>query len=162
MHHSLKNERSSDQIIRVARAVPYLLNDNEIDSLRDEWLSYSFETIDEKWIIKKQEIDSDGNERIIYHRIDYYWNNVLSITTTDGQPKYPTLSKLIKNVLIIPHGNADVERGFSINENIVVQNRSLLSDVSINGLRTAHDAVKSIGNDCVQKVCIMKSLILLE
>jgi hypothetical protein len=154
LHHSLKDVRSADQIIRVARAVPHLLTDNEIDNLRDEWLAYSFETIDEKWIIKRQEQGSDGDEHIIYHRIDYYWNNVLAIAATDGRPKYPTLSKLIKNILIISHGNADVERGFSINENIVAPNRALLSELSINGLRSTYDAVKSVGGGSIDKVCI--------
>ena len=106
-----------------------LLTDREIDYSRDEWLNYSLDNIDEKWYIKEKKEDDSGNECIIYHRIDYYWNKVLGITTMDGRLKYPTLSKLIKNVLIIPHGNADIERGFSINENIVPQNRSLLSDI---------------------------------
>jgi hypothetical protein len=60
----------------------------------------------------------------------------LSISATDGGRKYPTLAKSIQNVLIIPHGNADVACGFSINENIVTQNQSKLSNPSINGLRS--------------------------
>ncbi|CAF4065123.1 unnamed protein product, partial [Rotaria sp. Silwood1] len=154
LHHSLKDVQNADQIIRVARAVPHLLTDREIAHLHDEWLTYSIETIDEKWIIKSAGKDSNGNDDITYQRIDFYWNNVLSITTTDGRPKYPTLSKLVKNILIISHGNADVERGFSINENIIVPNRSLLSEVSINGLRTTYDAVKCAGGDFVHKACI--------
>ncbi len=154
LHHSLKGVQNADQIVRVARAVPDLLTDSEIDHLYDEWLTYSMETIDEKWIIKNVVKDSTGNDNITYQRIDFYWNNVLSITTTDGRPKYPTLSKLVKNILIISHGNADVERGFSINENIIAPNRSLLSEVSINGLRTTYDAVKCTGGDFVHKACI--------
>jgi hypothetical protein len=46
--------QNSDQIVRVARAIPTLLTDNEIDRLRDEWLAYSIENIDEKWIIQKK------------------------------------------------------------------------------------------------------------
>ncbi|CAF1116233.1 unnamed protein product [Rotaria sordida] len=149
LHHSLKGVQNADQIIRVARTIPQLLTDREIDHLRDEWLTYSIETIDEKWIIKSVVKDSTGNDNITYQRIDFYWNNVLSITTTDGRPKYPTLSKLVKNILIISHGNADVERGFSINENIIVSNRSLLAELSINRLRTTYDAVKCAGGDCV-------------
>jgi hypothetical protein len=99
-------------------------------------------------------IDQGGGECITYHRIDYYWNKVLGITTTDGRLKYPTLCKLIKNVLIIPHGNADVERGFSINENLVSENRSNLSDTSINGLRSTYDAVKFAGNGASHKARI--------
>ena len=52
-------------------------------------------------------------EITVFYRIDYYWNRVLSITTTDGLQKYPSLSKLIKGIPIIPHGNADIEHGFS-------------------------------------------------
>ena len=152
LHHSLRSVQNADQIIRVARAVPCLLTDKDIDHLRDEWLAYSIETIDEKWIIKSKEQDSAGNDQITYQRIDYYWNKIMAITATDGRSKYPVLTRLIKNILIISHGNADVERGFSVNQNIVTSNRSLLSEVSINGLRTAFDAVQSSGNGCSHKV----------
>jgi hypothetical protein len=154
LHHSLRNVQNSDQIVRIARAIPTLLTDNEIDRLRDEWLAYSIENIDEKWIIQKKEQDSFGNDHITYQRIDVYWNYVFSITTTSGRPKYPILSKLIRNVLTVSHGNADVERGFSINQNIVSWNRSLLSEASINGLRTAYDVVKHAGGGCSYKACI--------
>jgi len=154
LHPSLKNVQNADQIIRVARAVPNLLTDTEIDRLRDEWMAYSLEIIDEKWIIKNKETDSAGNDHITYHRIDFYWNKVLAITTTDGRPKYSTLAKLVKNILIISHGNSDVERGFSINQNIVAPNRSLLSESSINGLRTTYDAVKFAGGGCSYKACV--------
>lgn len=87
LHHSMQRVQNPDQIIRVARAVPCLLTDNEIDRLRDEWIAYSLEIIDEKWIVKSKEKGADGNDHITYHRIDYYWNCVLNITTTDGRPK---------------------------------------------------------------------------
>jgi hypothetical protein len=59
------------------------------------------------------------------------WNKILSIVRSAEHPKYPTLSKLIKNILIISHGNANVERGFSINGNILTEDRTLLSEKSI-------------------------------
>lgn len=62
------------------------------------------------------------------------------------------MSKLIKNVLIISHGNADVVRGFSINQNMVTENRTLLSEKSINGLRSTSDAVKAYGSGSTHKV----------
>ncbi|CAF3380128.1 unnamed protein product, partial [Rotaria socialis] len=137
----------SDEIVRIARAVPGLLTAREIDYSRDEWLIYSLDNnIDENWYIKEKKKDCSGSELIIYHRIDYYWNKVLNITTANGIAKYPTLNKLIKSILIIPHGNADVERGFSINENLVPENRSKLSCLSINGLRSTYDGVKFSDN----------------
>ncbi|CAF2061871.1 unnamed protein product [Rotaria magnacalcarata] len=159
LNPSFKSAQYTDEVLRIARAIPYLLTDQEIDYIRDEWLTYSLDIIDEKWYIKQKKEDNSGNEYVVYHRIDYYWNKVLGITTIDGRLKYPTLNKLIKNALIIPHGNADIERGFSINEHMIPQNRSSLSDSSINGIRSVYDGVKFAGAGSSHKVHINKDII---
>jgi len=41
----------------------------------------------------------------------------------------------------LPHGNADVERGLSLNNSIVTKERNQLNEAVINGLK-AKDAVK--------------------
>lgn len=148
------DREGNDAIVRIGRCIPGLLSSNEIDLLSDEWLMYSLETIDDSWVIKRKFNDFEGTERIEYHEIDYYWNKVLSIVQNNGYPKYPTLSKLIKNILIISHGNSDVERGFSINNNLLTEERTLLSEKSINGLRGIVDAVDFFGNGLVHKVTI--------
>ncbi len=66
----------------------------------------------------------------------------MSLTNNLGLPKYPTLAKIVRNVLIMSHGNSDVESGFSINEHFVTENRTLLPLSSINGLRSTWDAIK--------------------
>ncbi|CAF3817300.1 unnamed protein product [Rotaria sp. Silwood1] len=106
---------------------------------------YSMEAIDDSWITKRKYNGLDGQEHIEYHEIDYYWNKVLSIVRFNGYSKYSTLAKLVKNVLIVSHGKADVERGFSTNGNILTQERTLLSDKSINGLRAIYDDVDYLG-----------------
>ncbi len=63
----------------------------------------------------------------------------------------------MKNVLIIAHGNADVERGFSINSNIITENRALLSEASINGLRLVYDGVKYFGSGSAHTVRLLMS-----
>ncbi|CAF1279750.1 unnamed protein product [Adineta ricciae] len=143
-----------DAIVRIGRYIPGLLSVNEIDLLSDEWLLYSIETIDDSWVVKRKYNDVDGKEHIEYHEIDFYWDKILSIVRHNGCSKYPTLSKLIKNILIISHGNADVERGFSINGNILTEDRTLLSEKSINGLRATYDAKSFSGNGSVHKVPI--------
>nr|ACD54741.1 unknown [Adineta vaga] len=135
----------NDAIVRIGRYIPGLLSSNEIDLLSDEWLMYSLQTIDDSWVIKRKFNDFEGIERIEYHEIDYYWNKILSIVQSNVYPKYPTLSKLIKNILIISHGNSDVERGFSINNNLVTEQRTLLSEKSISGFRGIVDAVDFFG-----------------
>jgi hypothetical protein len=144
--------QGSDAIVRIGRYIPGLLSVNEIDLLSDEWLMYSIETIDDSWIVKRKYNDVDGKEHVEYHEIDFYWNKVLSMVRSNGYPKYPTLSKLIKNILIISHGNADVERGFSVNGNILTEERTLLSEKSVNGLRATYDAIAFSGDGSVHKV----------
>ncbi|CAF3819452.1 unnamed protein product, partial [Rotaria sp. Silwood1] len=140
-----------DAIVRIGRFIPGLLSSNEIDLLNDEWLMYSIETIDDSWLIKRKYNDLHGREHIEYHEIDYYWNKVFSIVRVNGHPKYSTLRKLVKNVLIVSHGNADVERGFSTNGNILTEERTLLSEKSINGLRAIYDGVEYLGDGSVHK-----------
>ncbi|CAF4860289.1 unnamed protein product, partial [Rotaria sp. Silwood1] len=76
LHPSYRSVQYSDDIVRIARTVPGLLSDQEIDYTRDEWLNYSLEHIDETWYIKEKKKDYLGAEIVIYHRIDYYWNKV--------------------------------------------------------------------------------------
>ncbi|CAF1663170.1 unnamed protein product [Rotaria magnacalcarata] len=120
---------------------------------------YSIETIDDSWIIKRKYNGLDGQEYIEHHEVDFYWNKVLSIVQINGYPKYPILSKLVKNILIISHGNADVERGFSANTNVLTKDRTLLSEKSINGLRAIYDGVEFLGAGSVHKVQVSTDMI---
>ncbi|CAF5222936.1 unnamed protein product, partial [Rotaria magnacalcarata] len=94
-----------------------------------------------------------------HHEVDFYWNKVLSIVQINGYPKYPILSKLVKNIFIISHGNADVERGFSANANVLTEDRTLLSEKSINGLRAIYDGVEFLGPGSVHKVQVSTAMI---
>ncbi|CAF1374499.1 unnamed protein product [Didymodactylos carnosus] len=157
---SLRTEpNSADQMVRVGRGIPRLLSGTEIDRIRGEWMMYAAETIDEQWYIKKRYQDSDGNTQIEHQRIDFYWNKVLSLTTNVGLSKYPTMAKIIKNILIVAHGNSDVERGFSVNEHIVTENRTLLTASSINGLRATWDAINFAGSGSSHKVPVNAELL---
>ena len=42
--------------------------------------------------------------------------------------KYPHLAKVVKAALVVPHGNADVEMGFSVNNIVVASERSKLNE----------------------------------
>ncbi|CAF3773207.1 unnamed protein product [Rotaria magnacalcarata] len=82
---------------------------------------YAAETIDRSWYIKNKYHDSYGNNHTEYQQINYYWNKTLSLRTSFGLPKYPTLSKIVKNILFISHGNSDVERGFSLPHRVPIK-----------------------------------------
>lgn len=49
------------------------------------------------------------------------------------------------------HGNAQIERGFRINGNIITENCSGLSELSINSLRLVHNGIKFFGSDSMHK-----------
>ena len=76
------------------------------------------------------------------NRVDHFWREIFMLKRSDGQPKYPCLTDVVKTALVIPHGNADVERGLSVNNSFVTAGRSLLSETVINGVRATKDVVQ--------------------
>ena len=66
---------------------------------------------------------------------------MFDIKGNDGKLKYQLMEKVIKTSLVLPHGNADVERSLSVNINVVTDDRTLLSEQAINGIRMVKDAV---------------------
>ncbi|CAF2826841.1 unnamed protein product [Rotaria sp. Silwood2] len=146
MRHS---ETSHISIMNIARSFPQMIVPDEIDRITAEWYLYQNENIPNEWYEKTNE----------YHAIDYYWKNIFTLKTNTGTDKFIALPKLIKCVLALSHGNADVERGFSENAFLLTDDRSLLSDASINGLRATRDGVKFFGNGKPHEVPITKALL---
>lgn len=62
-----------------------------------------------------------------------------------GKFKYSALKKLVKSLLSLAHGNADVERSLSANKRTATPERASLGDLTINGLRAVKDHVKNHG-----------------
>jgi hypothetical protein len=91
---------------------------------------------------------------IEYVPIDKYWHQVLSTVTSTGVPQYLILIKLVKCLLSLSHGNSDVERDFSQNNNLISDDRSLLNESSIKGLRATNGGIQFFGNDKTHLVSI--------
>jgi hypothetical protein len=70
---------------------------------------------------------------------------------------FPGLSRIVKCVFVLSHGNSDVERGFSENSYIVTEDRAQLSELSVSSLRYCKDIVKHYGG--LLKVPITKQLL---
>ena len=109
------------------------ISPEEIDNLADEWKCLNSHISK----VKVYEYDDNGEKK--YRRIDEVWKDILK------DAELPSVEKVVKTTLIVPHGNSDVERGFSINRDIMGTNRSSLSINSLNGLRLAKDAVNRYG-----------------
>ena len=64
------------------------------------------------------------------------------IGETDGKIKYKCLPELVKSALILPHGNADVERSLSVNTSVVTEDRSHIGEATVCAIRTVMNAVE--------------------
>lgn len=119
---------------------------NHPDWVRDEWTIYE---IDENMKKLRSEFSSSS-------RPDSFWKIVFQ-ENIFGRKKYGALEELVKTMLVLPHGNADAERGFSENSFIVTDTRIPLSEYTISSLRLVKDVVKIYGSP--YKVPISKSLL---
>lgn len=91
--------------------MPHALDNCERDSVLDEWKTYQVDDgIEDNWFIAEK-----TQSEVKYHRIDSYWAHVFNTKNRDGKCRYSALSKVVKCALVLAHGNADVERGFSLN-----------------------------------------------
>lgn len=76
--------------------------------------------------------------------IEDYWYFIGKIKNADGNLKFAKLDSLVKACLSISHGNADPERGFSENKQIL-DGRETLGEESIVAIRLVRESVKHHG-----------------
>ncbi len=121
-----KQWNSNQQIRDLAGQLPKISTE-ELASVSDEWRMY-------------QCLDTSSFRHAT--RVDHYWRDVFKTKSTDGQKKFPVLEKVVKSILILPHGNADVERGFSVNRDVIGDDRPDLEMDALNGLRLSKEVLK--------------------
>ena len=86
------------QVNTVARLLPQVIKESKRAALAEEYMDYCTSEL----TFQRQNM-----------AVDEYWHKVSTVTDIAGDVRYPLLSKLAKAILIIPHGNADIERMFS-------------------------------------------------
>lgn len=153
-----KSDRGVRAIERTARKIPQIVPKEEINILTDEWKMYQAQEIPEGWY-KESVVDGKSGETEKYVRIDHYWKKVLEQKNSMGTARFKVLPKLIKAVLCLAHGNAEVERSLSENKRVLTPERSQLTDESINALRLTKDAVRVTGSGQAHQMPITPSLI---
>ena len=60
-----------------------------------------------------------------------------------GEKKFPSIMKVVETALILGHGNAEVEGGFSESGKSDTDDRVRLSEASVNGIRATTDGLKA-------------------
>ncbi|KAL3183937.1 hypothetical protein MRX96_006260 [Rhipicephalus microplus] len=116
--------------------LPQVIKHEEVSSAIDEW----------------HMLKCDSNSDLLAlggERIDVRWGKIFELKSPGGQPKYPLLSRLVKCLLCLPHGNADCERGFSENKRFY-ENRYSLCIASINGLRQTKTYLRRYDGDGIK------------
>ncbi|KFM82820.1 hypothetical protein X975_20301, partial [Stegodyphus mimosarum] len=69
-------------------------------------------------------------------RLDHFYKDLIN------NSDFKELWNVVKLVLILSHGNATVESGFSVNNDMLVEN---LQETSLTAMRTVYDAIKVNG-----------------
>ena len=95
----MQNYELLEEVLAVGKKLPQVVPAEKLPALQEEFLDYCTYTL-------PQAFEQD---------VPKYWYFIESIKDIAHSElsRYPLLSKLAKAVLIIPHGNADIERMFS-------------------------------------------------
>ncbi|GBN24967.1 hypothetical protein AVEN_245945-1 [Araneus ventricosus] len=124
---------------RLTKMLSRCVQQEEMDKILDEWRIYvSDEEIKEEWSVEKQ----PDEDVLQWKNTNAYWGNVLCLNDINiGKKRYYHLSKIVKAALCLSHGQAPVERGFSINKRMM-SDRARMAQTTIVGLRLIKDSVK--------------------
>ena len=71
--------------------------------------------------------------------VDKYWMKVMKIEDEDRKLKYKNLGKLALIVLLLSHGNADPERGSSINKRLLEKHGSSIDEDTLDSIWIVKD-----------------------
>ena len=102
----------------MATKLPNVINESEIDMLREEYTDYQ--------LADAEELPKDS-EVVTYCGKE-------GRLEAAGQPRFHTLTKLMKALMVIPHSNALSERTFSMIRRIDTEFRSELAKDTIRSL----------------------------
>ena len=117
------NSTATTEVIRVASKFPNIITGTELNKLDDEWRELQF-------------MDPSDLPEFSSRRKDVvtFWGNLGKMTDTSGESRFPTISKLSKSLLSLPHSNADVERIFSQVTLIKTKTRNKLKTETLDAL----------------------------
>ena len=109
------------EVQAVATALSQVVKPEELPALQEQFMDYCTFHLPES--VKMS------------NAVDEYWHTVSKIKDISGEEcRFPSLTKLAKATLLIPHGNADTERLFSHVGLNKTKHRNALSLDTLNSL----------------------------
>ena len=97
LHPGIRDYSNLSQVLLLASNLPQVIKEEDKAQLREEFMDYC-----------TSELLPDITP-VLRNEIDVYWHRIGQVEDMSGKLRYPLLTRLAKSVLIIPHGNADVE-----------------------------------------------------
>ena len=119
-------------VVTIANKLPTVIKQDEIGELRIEVKAHQLQ------LTQKQCSTCDSCPSLMTDRdVPHYWAGV----ETCG--KFPLLVKIAKATFVLPHGNAEVERCFSILPDIITKKRNTLGPETVKALVVSKSALKT-------------------
>lgn len=142
--------------------MPQVLEASDVSAVTDEWNLFSTDDIPEQWtrIDKSKHSDNTSVAEVNDYafRIDEFWAKVCKMQNVVGDIKYKMLSKVVMAALALPHGNADVERGFSKNMKLVTCDKVALCPGTISACRLVKDTLDKNAGGRASSVVVTPAL----
>jgi len=147
-------KRSLSEICEVARKLPIEV---PTDALQDEWIMLQAEKDPEtrnRGSSSETEAKNDSDEL----QIDRYWAHFFKLKTESGEKKYPLVTKVVQAALSLSHGNSVVERGFSSSGCTLSDDRTSMSEKTLNSCMIVKSFLEKYNNK-PEQVPLTKSLL---
>lgn len=135
IHPNLIVNGESNSILDIAKTFPNFLNENDKQIIDSEFRELQF--LDFKSIFEGKETN-----------FTEFWKKISEMKRCDSSLAFPILTNFIRNIMILPHSSANVERIFSqVNLNKTkVRNR--LENDSLEGILYTKDYLKLKKSNC--------------
>ena len=115
---------SVNSILSLAARFPQIVDPSKLDDLASEYLDYQYSPLSDSLLDETQT------------PVDVFWNHMEKCMSGSGEMLYPILSRLMKALLCLPHGNADCDRIFSHVQLIKTKTRNRMGLRLLNNLLT--------------------------
>ncbi|XP_064422522.1 uncharacterized protein LOC135360046 [Latimeria chalumnae] len=93
----------------------FSLNPAEMEMLQDEFVDYQLLHRSEiPQYVWDEALQTDTNDTVKCYRMDSIWAHLSNVKNPAGPMRFPSLSRVARLVLVLPHSNADEERVFSL------------------------------------------------
>lgn len=135
-----KSSTSAPAIRRVAIKIAKVLHNTKLTQLTPEY--YADEVMAEYKVYQSETFCVPETEPDKAVRIEDYWSFVGKIRNAEGNLKFDKLVKLVRISLSVSHANADPERGFSENRQIL-DGRELMGEETIVAIRLVKDCMEA-------------------